>query len=159
MNASSVLDTRWDGTLPVDPEKIASLMGIRVIQELGTDGYSGRIQFEKNVPVIRYDGTEAPVRQRFTIAHEIGHFALGHLNGGGGCFRDSPTDFTSNPGKSQEISANNFAAELLMPGKVLKYVINVKKIQDIVRLANLFFVSQVAMHYRLINLGILQSNN
>ncbi|MDR0457943.1 MAG: ImmA/IrrE family metallo-endopeptidase [Burkholderiaceae bacterium] len=155
MDASSVLDTRWDGTLPVDPEKIASFMGIKVIQELGMDGCSGRIEFENHVPVIRYDGTEVPVRQRFTIAHEIGHFALGHLNAKRAFFRDPPTNFTSNPGIQEEVSANGFAAELLMPGKIIKYVISVKKIKDIERLANLFFVSQTAMRYRLINLGIL----
>ncbi|MFM0569128.1 ImmA/IrrE family metallo-endopeptidase [Paraburkholderia caledonica] len=153
--ASDLLNTHWDGSLPVDPEKIARSMGVQVLREFGMDGCSGQVQFENGWPVIRYDITEAPVRQRFTIAHEIGHIALGHLNGATTLFRDPPSNFSTGAGKPDETAANAFAADLLMPERVLRYVIHDRGVQDIARLANLFAVSQVAMRYRLMNLGLL----
>ena len=50
-------------------------------------------------------------RQRFSIAHELGHAYLGH----------GPFDFTSVGSRPlwQEVEANRFAAELLMPASAL----------------------------------------
>lgn len=36
--------------------------------------------FAGNQPVIIYDSTRSPLEVRFTIAHELGHIVLGHLN-------------------------------------------------------------------------------
>jgi len=153
-NATETLDTYWDGKLPVDVKKIASSMGIRVVPSTGISE-SGVIQISNGSPVIKYNTTEASVRQRFTIAHEIGHFALGHLEGASKMFRDPASNFSSGANKPEEREANVFAARLLMPAKVVRYAVNEKKIRSIERLAEIFGVSQVAMKYRLINLGIL----
>lgn len=104
--------------------------------------------------VIRYSTTESPVRQRFTIAHEIGHFALGHLNSAGKMFRDTPENF-SNGAAPEERQANAFAAQLLMPEKVVKFAVNERGFNTLKSLANVFDVSEVAMKYRLVNLGLL----
>jgi Zn-dependent peptidase ImmA (M78 family) len=61
-------------------------------------------------------------RQRFTIAHEIAHYRLHHV---GKVFNDATPvffrDTTSAAGQSpQEIVANAFAAELLMPENKLR---------------------------------------
>lgn len=54
--------------------------------------------------------------QRFTLAHELGHYFLHH----GSCVRDTYKVMTSNNSKEQ--SANNFASELLLPTKeVIKF--------------------------------------
>lgn len=158
MRASDLLNAYWDGSLPVDPERIARSMGVNVLREFGMNGCSGQVQLENGAPVIRFDMTEAPVRQRFTIAHEIGHIALGHLQGVQACFRDPPTNFSTGANRPEETAANAFAADLLMPERVLRYVIGEKGVQDVARLANLFAVSQVAMRYRLINLNLLPSH-
>lgn len=55
-------------------------------------------------------------RQRFSIAHEIGHFILGH---GPLAFNLVKTDEDRFP--SQEVQANAFAAELLMPKPYLQH--------------------------------------
>lgn len=153
-NATEVLDEYWDGKLPVDVKKIAASMGIRVIPDPMMTA-SGVIEMKSDGPVIRYSNTEAPVRQRFTIAHEIGHYALGHMEGNTKKFRDDATTFSSSSGKPEEREANTFAARLLMPAKVVRFAVNEKGIRSIERLAEIFEVSQVAMKYRLINLGIL----
>ena len=55
-------------------------------------------------------------RQRFTVAHEIGHLALGHVGQG----RVTTINREPNPKDSQEeTQANQFAARLLAPACVL----------------------------------------
>lgn len=54
---------------------------------------------------------EHPVRQRFTIAHEIGHYYLNHENTGF-LMRDERLNIGS---KKEDQEANAFAMELLMP--------------------------------------------
>lgn len=61
---------------------------------------------------IGYNQTQHPHRQRFTIAHEIGHLLLGHTG------KNFILDLNSK--KPEEIEANQFAAELLMPLEMLK---------------------------------------
>lgn len=57
-------------------------------------------------------------RQRFTIAHEIGHILLGHE---GISHRDtSYTIYKDLIERMNEVSANAFAAELLMPELLLR---------------------------------------
>lgn len=154
-NATEILDTYWDGKLPVNVKKIASAMGIQVTG-MGHGDVSGAIEIDEDFgPIITYNKSEAPVRQRFTIAHEIGHFALGHLEGGAKKFRDDSSNFSSGARNPEEREANIFAARLLMPAKVVRYAVNDKKIRSIEKLAEIFEVSQVAMKYRLINLGLI----
>lgn len=153
VTAASLLNSHWDGRLPVDVASIARAMGIRV-EASRSLGASGVIENTAMGAVIRYSTTESPVRQRFTIAHEIGHFALGHLNSAGKMFRDTPENF-SNGAAPEERQANAFAAQLLMPEKVVKFAVNERGFNTLKSLANVFDVSEVAMKYRLVNLGLL----
>ncbi len=57
--------------------------------------------------VLYHDGERKRDRLNFTLAHEVGHIYLGHR-----------TD-----GDIQEVEANFFAAELLMPESVVRYMI------------------------------------
>lgn len=155
---TDLLRQHWDGTLPVNVIDIAEKLGIKVTGEFGmTDNASGCIERHPNGSFeITYDITEAQVRQRFTIAHEIGHYALGHLNEQHRCFRDHPTNFMSNAQSAQERQANAFAAELLMPESIVTYAIQKKGVTKVTELANVFNVSQAAMSYRLKNIGIIR---
>ena len=156
--ASKVLSEHWDGSLPVDVKRIAASLGIEVrlshtIQE------SGMIELDerggRRVPVITYKASDAPVRQRFTIAHEIGHYALGHLQGQERCFRDPASNFSSGGNSPLERAANDFAAKLLMPEKVVKFAVYEKSMTNVENLSETFGVSQVAMKYRLANMGMV----
>lgn len=67
-------------------------------------------------------GSGPASRQRFTIAHEIGHFLLHtealHVDDGFGIrFRD---DTSSQATDDAEIEANQFASHLLMPASFLE---------------------------------------
>ncbi len=148
-NAKEILTKYWDKSIPIDPIKLARAAGaaVEAIPNLSTSG-----EFKKCTargPLIQYRSTESNVRQRFTIAHELGHFVLGH----GGAYRDSPDEFSLTNHNPLEIEANRFAAELLMPEDVLSYLVVKKGINDIAKLADMLQVSQVAMQYRLKNLG------
>ena len=153
--AKDVLNTHWDGKLPVRPVALANAMGVMVFADPELD-VSGSIELEEGEnPVIRFNSSDAKVRQRFTIAHEIGHYALGHLRSGQTKFRDPATNFSSATVKLEEREANRFAADLLMPASALKFAIERHRVSNIDALAELFGVSQVAMQYRLQNLGLI----
>lgn len=148
-----VLSQYWDGTLPVDPSRIARAMGIPV--QATALNVSGVIELEQGRPAISYNEADVPVRQRFTIAHEIGHYVLGHLNAGTPRFRDPATNFSSAADSNDERQANRFAADLLMPAETVQYAITKREYRGIAKLAALFGVSQVAMKYRLVQLGLI----
>lgn len=150
-SARFLLANYWNGQLPVDPEAIARACGVRVDPKFGLDGASGMFEFTGDVPVISYSVIESKVRQRFTIAHELGHWALSH----GRSFRDEPSNFSTTSYSPKERAANQFAAELLMPADAVNVAISQQRISDIGQLARMFNVSQIAMTYRLQNLGWL----
>ena len=109
--------------------------------------------------------SESDVRRRFTLAHELWHFFLhkDELEKWIIDFQNTPSLFrpTENRGENgmsqltaqQEHEANLFAAELLMPEKLVKDAWNVTK--DIEQLSEIFSVSMQAMTYRLLNLWFI----
>lgn len=154
MTAREVLAAHWDGLLPVRPVAIAYSMGISVFTQSGMD-VSGWIGLDTNgQPQIVYNADEPESRQRFTIAHEVGHFARGHLSGWERMLRDPRENFFSSSRSPKEVEANRFAAELLMPEDTVKLVVSTG-MHSISSLARLFRVSEVAMEYRLMNLGMI----
>lgn len=89
---------------------------------------------------IGYNQDQHRHRQRFTVAHEIGHFMMGHTIG------NSIFDLDSK--KPEEIEANQFAAELLMPLTFLnKEIKNGNK--DVKNFAKIFDVSEESIWWRL----------
>ena len=78
--ANEILRTYWDGTLPVDPAAIATQMGILVYKDPGLE-VSGEIGYEEQQVIIKFNATDVSKRQRFTVAHELGHFVFGEIGG------------------------------------------------------------------------------
>ena len=112
--------------------------------------------------VIGVNSLEAPVRQRFTIAHELGHF---HLHPAREFVdRSFATRFRNELARagvdSDEIEANRFAAELLMPVEFVHkdladVEIDVADADELIeRLAKRYQVSKQAMTIRLTTLGL-----
>ena len=137
---------------PIDVLEIAQEVGVGVYTTVFTedDGedVSGSIEIEGGKPVIYVNRDHAITRQRFTIAHELGHLFCGHLTDKEGKIIDNAECKRSAVWNHQEREANQFAAELLMPSRLLKVAIaaGIKTNYD---LAALFNVSQEAMSYRL----------
>lgn len=134
--------------LPVDPEQIAKDIGLTVAP-LPEDKLNLSGEFDRDQ--IFYNPNEPKVRQRFTIAHELGHFALDH----GHAFRDGHRDFSVHNYDPKEVAANKFAVELLMPEIALRHFVVDKGETDAQVLADRFGVSLVALRYRLENLGLV----
>ncbi|PZQ96196.1 MAG: ImmA/IrrE family metallo-endopeptidase [Cereibacter sphaeroides] len=143
---------------PVSVERIAKNLGIR-IEYAPLDGeLSGFAHIRDGASMIGVNSLHAAARQRFTIAHELGHIRLHqtelraavHVDKGS-LRRDSISSEGSDP---LEIQANAFASELLMPQHLLESVLAGKLVdleddETIQSLAKRFKVSETAMRYRL----------
>src|SRR3989338_6821566 len=64
------------GSLPVNVEEVARGYGLEVVEFAFHEKISGLLKKEQGI--IGVNKTHHPVRRRFTIAHELGHFLLGH---------------------------------------------------------------------------------
>jgi Zn-dependent peptidase ImmA (M78 family) len=116
------------------------------------DGIAGCCWRDGARAVLWVNGTQVAVRQRFTLAHELGHLRCGHDG-------DVPVDtFETLAGKttdSREIQANAFAAELLAPADGVRRMIDGEPIlDDVVLLAARYGISTIAAVYRLNALGL-----
>lgn len=89
--------------------------------------------------IVVYNSTHPSVRNRFSIAHEIGHLLLKHS------FKNDI--FCLKSRDPREVEANMFAAELLMPFEWIKKDLkNGLKVADI---AYKYWVSEEAVGWRL----------
>lgn len=101
---------------------------------------------------IFYNDKARPERQRFTLAHELGHFVL-HRNSYASFNCDKESIYTgADTLKQIEREADEFASNLLMPGDLLRQRITGKRIDFhlLGELAKEFGVSLEAMCIRLI---------
>lgn len=154
---TSVLADR-DGRimLPVEPERIAEHLGVTVEKRRLDHGIDGLL--------IRRSGSEPFIavvnaytsgnRQRFTLAHELGHYVRdyrGRATGRIGIveYRNEPS---STGADDREIWANGFAASLLMPASIVRVMWAQGQTPE--RMARLFGVSAQALTIRLRNLHL-----
>jgi len=151
--ARNLLHKYWKGGLPIDPSKIAGLEGLRVepFADHASKNLSGELVPDGDTAIIKFNPSDSAKRQRFTIAHELGHYMLGH----GHAFRDPSSHFSMSYYDQREVDANQFAAEVLMPEVAVKVLLKQRKITDVAELARLFDVSVNAMSYRLKKLGFM----
>lgn len=148
----------FEGMLPVPIEEIAKREGIKVKYGSLEGDMSGFLFSQKKEIVIGINAFHPPTRQRFTLAHELGHLFLKHQ---GEFFVDRQViyrDYRSGLGIDQsEKEANGFAAELLMPEDevrsiLLKNDVDLENEEDVQQIADIFGVSKQAMTYRIVNL-------
>lgn len=160
--AREFLSKHWavNGVLsfPVDPLRIAEKLGIEVSFKTGLpEDVSGLLlRKESNAPIQAAVNVDRPVdHQRFTLAHELGHYVLldhaGKLNQPMG-FVERRSELSSKGTDPVEIFSNQFAAELLMPEGAVRFFVREGLSFD--ELRELFMVSGTAMNHRLTNLGI-----
>lgn len=139
---------------PIDPVKIANAAGVSVyLNDFGPEdgeNVAGSIVIQNGRPKIYVSRKDSFVRQRFTVAHELGHLAMGHLTNADGKLIEDEARQRSSAWDIQERDANAFAADLLMPYALLRDAIGAG-IQDIDKLSLLFGVSSQAMRIRIIN--------
>jgi Zn-dependent peptidase ImmA (M78 family) len=167
--AYKLLDSLNISELPIPVEKIAMQLNITISYEPFDGNMSGLLYRDETHTIIGVNSEESKQRQRFTIAHELGHFILHegdqiHVDHD---FRVNFRDLNSSLAiNTNEIEANAFAAALLMPENIVKDTFDnivsdgVDSFSDnseeeIAQLARMFNVSQKALLIRLGKLGLL----
>ena len=153
---------------PVPVDAIAKSEGLPVIEASLKAEVSGALIQSQGMSGIAVNSSHHPNRRRFTVAHELAHFLLAHEG------KEDHIDWqftiirrdgvSSVASDFQEIEANFFAASLLMPKQLVRDDVsrNVRyngepdaDQDEIQLLARKYQVSESAMRYRLINLGLL----
>lgn len=121
-------------------EHLQRTLNLEVIRASLTDKISGLLvvcgDVDKESMTIGFNADKPWCHRRFTIAHEIGHIMMNHTCSG-----------NTNDKSHNETEANNFAAELLIPTKLIKE--DFKKFQNIPELSKLYRVSGEAMAIKL----------
>lgn len=152
---------------PVPIKKIIQDHGIYLREEPAEDSLSGfiLIDSESNKTIIGVNKKHSKTRKRFSMAHELGHYLLHHNEG---IHIDQKTKIMLRNEDSKkginyrEKEANLFAAEILMPEKLLKgdlsQINNISLLdenddQELSELAQKYHVSTQALTFRLTYLG------
>ncbi|OGX18104.1 MAG: hypothetical protein A3K83_00205 [Omnitrophica WOR_2 bacterium RBG_13_44_8b] len=139
---------------PIDEKAIAKSQGLDIICYPFPEEISAVLIKDKELLAIGVNQNHHPNRQRFSIAHELGHFLLNHDDS---LFIElSDLDFIQRDedlNKTFEQEANRFASELLMPIDMIKK--DFKKQNDVKNLTKTYKVSEQAMLIRLLNLNLL----
>jgi len=169
--ANRVLQTCKVSVAPINILKVAQTLGAKVAFQPFGEELSGTLVRKDSQVIIGVNSRHPNTRQRFTIAHEIGHWQLGHK---GDLFLDKTLrgrtvtvkkrDARAAEGTDkEEIEANAFAAAILMPKELLISALE-KRLRAgggdeidrlIAELASEFDVSTQAMEHRLTNLGLM----
>jgi hypothetical protein len=148
----SVIERHGNKT-PVPIYEIIFEMGVEFAFQAMPDNVSGWIE---RLPSGKYkiavNSNHPSTRQRFTAAHELGHYIyhrdlLGDGIGDNRAYRPDGTDRpNANILPRHERQANSFAANVLMPRQVIAAIPGP---QNVPKLAELFEVSQETMRIHL----------
>lgn len=143
--------------LPIDPFEIAATLGLRVEAVVLEPDVSGMLAKRPGSdPEVFVNWSDSPQRQRFSCAHEIGHYVERTTEGidepeWGYIDRRGPNSST---GKDpHERYANQFAAALLMPAERVQALWDEHEM-GAVEMSVVFKVSLDAMANRRENLGL-----
>ncbi|WP_374545405.1 ImmA/IrrE family metallo-endopeptidase [Rhodoblastus sp.] len=132
---------------PVDPVRIARMLGVTVYFvtfEQSKQNISGFFDCDERAIFVNKD--EYPLRQTFTIAHELGHKVLHEAWAKSSDYRVLLRDSNYQADEPHEKEANAFAAHLLVPRFMLdKYY----KRLNLEQLSTLFAVSVPMIKNRL----------
>ena len=152
--------------VPVPLERIAKAEGAQLRYVPLDHELSGMVYIKQHSPFIGVNALHHPNRQRFTIAHEIGHLILHrdriakqvHVDKefrvSFGLHRDAQSTLGTD---LMEIEANQFAASLLMPLFFIDHIMGANEFDidnddPIEKLARKLRVSTQALQYRIRNL-------
>jgi Zn-dependent peptidase ImmA (M78 family) len=162
-HAKGLLERQGVTAAPVPVERIAKGLEAQLRFSPLDDELSGMVYVKDGTPIIGVNALHHPNRQRFTLAHEVGHLVLHraeitkqiHVDKGFPMLMRNAESATGVD--DMEIEANFFAAELLMPEEFLARSLQGQSfdIDDegaVSALAKEYKVSTAAMRFRLGNL-------
>ena len=150
--------------LSLDPERPLDCL-LTVVEERArlpvgiTDGLpnevAGACFREGGRTMLWVNGTHVAARQRFTLAHELGHDWCRHDGRLAVDTFETMSGKTSNP---REIEANAFAAEFLLPRAAIDGLIQQEPtLEDVIMIAVRYGVSPIVVVYRVNELKLASS--
>lgn len=153
--AREALGIPLDEPLPDLLGVVEDRAGVHVVVLDLADGVAGAYLPRPDCPLAFVNGTEALVRQRFTLAHELGHHWIGH----GAVVDETATIFGSGH-DPREIEANAFAAEFLLPRAAVERLFEGRRsravaLDSVVRIAVAFGLSAQMVRIKLETCGVL----
>jgi Zn-dependent peptidase ImmA (M78 family) len=163
--AEELLQEHGVTSAPVPVEALARRRGAEVRYTIFDGDISGLLLRQGDDRIIGVHARHPATRQRFTIAHELGHLELHpgrpaiveHLSRARVNWRDGTSAKASD---KEEIEANQYAATLLMPAFLVEAdffaLARVHPDETIIdRLSRRYEVSSQAMTFRLVNLALV----
>ena len=139
-----------------DLDVLCDRLGIRVRQKEfdGFDGILLRSKTSQKGIIGVNAGIREASRKRFTVAHEIGHFVIPHHRELAAACEGTSIESFSRRLTPPELEANEFAAELLLPSKVVadRFDLDNPSLSRISLVANDFETSLSATTWRFLDL-------
>ncbi|MCL2346858.1 MAG: ImmA/IrrE family metallo-endopeptidase [Planctomycetaceae bacterium] len=145
--ARNVLKENMISKPPVIASHIANSYGLQVFRMQFNPEYSDVSGFiDANQKAIAVNADDAPVRQNFTIAHELGHYLRNHhLEEGYSVLLRDKSHMVNTP---MEVEANWFAGNLLVPEMFLREYLDTYPYATDRQLSNIFGVSAEVIRIR-----------
>lgn len=132
---------------------IEAAFSVHVVVTSLPEGCDGLSYEEGALRVIVLGRTDRAARQRYTLAHELGHILWGDARQN--LFEEDISQLARNHDESR---ANVFAASFLMPSEEVKAAVAQKRAVDcFAELVWQFEVSPDSMAWRLLNLGLVDA--
>jgi Zn-dependent peptidase ImmA (M78 family) len=127
--------------------------GLPVVVGRLPEGVAGVCYRHHDGTLLWVNGQQAPVRQRFTLAHELGHAWCKH---DGRLEVDTLATLSGKTTNPYEIQANAFAAEFLVPREAMAQVVDGDQtLDEVLTIATHFGVSAIVVVYRLKTLRLI----
>ena len=147
-----------DGPLP-DVLVATQQGGANVVVLDLAEGVAGAYIDKPGCPLLFVSGDQALARQRFTLAHEFGHFRMGHKS-----VVDEQVAISGYLHEPDEVCANAFAAEFLMPKEAVaawgqRQVTGRVTLEHVVLLAAEYGVGAQAARYALETAKVLTDDD
>jgi len=158
--SAAALEARQQSGVPLDQPFDCLLTSVEenfdlaiVIAEIG-DQIAGCLARRGDLNIVLIAAGDAAVRRRFTLAHELGHYQLGH---GPSVDTTATLNDQSDP---EESAANRFAAEFIAPQQAVECFVESLDDQSptlelVCRVSNHFAISAWSARIRLETSGII----
>lgn len=158
-SARRLLDDLKMTSPPIKLYPIAEKIGLRIVPyDAFPDSVSALLLKNDSGTIIGVNSNQSTNRQRFSIAHEIGHYILAHYKRD--AYLDMATDIAegvpldhSGIKDAEEKEANCFASELLMPTNMIRK--DFAQMEEPSRLAKRYEVSEEAVWVKLLRLNLV----
>ena len=149
MRRARTLGFTREGPLPDLLRALEERGGVHALVLALPEGVAGAYISRPDCPLLFVNGHQAIARQRFTLAHEFGHHRMSH-----GTTVDEQAAISGYDRDPNEVCANAFAAEFLMPRAAVKRLFDGRRslpvgLDSVVRIAVAFGLSAQMVRIKL----------